>query len=147
MPPDAGAATDPLPRREMLTTVAEQVAAIDTLLGIAKHSLRVFDVDLSGTETRHPEVRAVPNPPHPAVKLLSPAYGATLSPGEIPAFDWTPETRRGQRLVISTDPTFADPSKAVRAAGTRALESIRAELLPLDAPLYWRVEQPGGRGG
>ena len=32
----------------MLTTVAEQVAAIDTLLGIAKHSIRVFDVDLSG---------------------------------------------------------------------------------------------------
>jgi len=32
----------------MLTTVAEQVAAIDSLVGIAKHSIRVFDVDLSG---------------------------------------------------------------------------------------------------
>jgi hypothetical protein len=32
----------------MLATVAAQVAAIDTLLGIAKHSIRVFDVDLSG---------------------------------------------------------------------------------------------------
>ena len=32
----------------MLATVAAQVAAIDTLLGLAKHSIRVFDVDLSG---------------------------------------------------------------------------------------------------
>jgi len=32
----------------MLATVAAQIAAIDTLLGIAKHSIRVFDVDLSG---------------------------------------------------------------------------------------------------
>ncbi len=32
----------------MLATVAAQVAAIDTLIGIAKHSIRVFDVDLSG---------------------------------------------------------------------------------------------------
>ncbi len=39
---------DPLPRREALATIAAQVAAIDTLLGIAKHSIRVFDVDLSG---------------------------------------------------------------------------------------------------
>ena len=31
----------------MLATVAAQVAAIDTLIGIAKHSIRVFDVDLS----------------------------------------------------------------------------------------------------
>ena len=32
----------------MLATVAAQIAAIDELLGIAKHSIRVFDVDLSG---------------------------------------------------------------------------------------------------
>ena len=32
----------------MLATVAAQVAAIDTLLGLARHSIRVFDVDLSG---------------------------------------------------------------------------------------------------
>jgi len=47
-PPEGVASVDPSPRRETLATVAEQVAAIDTLLGIAKHSIRVFDVDLSG---------------------------------------------------------------------------------------------------
>jgi len=47
-PPDGGASTDPLPRHETLATVAAQVAAIDSLIGIAKHSIRVFDVDLSG---------------------------------------------------------------------------------------------------
>jgi hypothetical protein len=47
-PPDGGASTDHLPRQETLATVAAQVAAIDTLIGIAKQSIRVFDVDLSG---------------------------------------------------------------------------------------------------
>jgi len=47
-PPDGDQSTDPLPQREMLATVAAQVAAIDTLLGLARHSIRVFDVDLSG---------------------------------------------------------------------------------------------------
>ena len=47
-PPDDGNSADPLPQREMLATVAAQVAAIDTLLALAKHSIRVFDVDLSG---------------------------------------------------------------------------------------------------
>jgi len=47
-PPEGGTSADPSPQRETLATVAEQVAAIDTLLGIAKHSIRVFDVDLSG---------------------------------------------------------------------------------------------------
>ena len=47
-PPDDGNSADPLPQRELLATVAAQVAAIDTLLGLARHSIRVFDVDLSG---------------------------------------------------------------------------------------------------
>jgi hypothetical protein len=45
---DGGPSADPLPQQEMLATVAAQVAAIDTLLGLARHSIRVFDVDLSG---------------------------------------------------------------------------------------------------
>jgi hypothetical protein len=49
--------------------------------------------------------------------------------------------------VISTDPTFADRSKTVTVVGTRPIPLIRTDVLPLDAPLYWRVEQPGGRGG
>ena len=47
-PPDGDRSADPLPQREVLATVAAQVAAIDRLLGLAKHSIRVFDVDLSG---------------------------------------------------------------------------------------------------
>ena len=46
-PPDAGEPNGSLPRYETLTTVAEQVAAIDTLIPLAKHSIRVFDIDLS----------------------------------------------------------------------------------------------------
>jgi len=133
----------------------------DTAINGVEYTYTLVDVDLYGTETRHPEVRAVPNPPNPPVKLLSPAYGAALSPGAIPAFDWAPQTGRGQWVVISTDPTFTDPSKAVRfdpgqrrivvpgAAGTRALPPIPVppiwtDLLPRGEPLYWRVEQSGG---
>ncbi len=35
------------PRYERLATIAEQVVAIDTLIALAKLSIRVFDVDLS----------------------------------------------------------------------------------------------------
>ena len=35
------------PRYERLATAAEQVAAIDTLIALAKLSIRVFDIDLS----------------------------------------------------------------------------------------------------
>jgi hypothetical protein len=34
-------------RHETLDTVAAQIAAIDELIGLAQHSIRVFDVDLS----------------------------------------------------------------------------------------------------
>jgi hypothetical protein len=37
------------PRHETLDSVAAQVDAIDTLIGLARHSIRVFDADLSGT--------------------------------------------------------------------------------------------------
>ena len=46
--PDGGESTGPVPRYEALSTVAEQVAAIDTLIGLAKLSIRVYDIDLSG---------------------------------------------------------------------------------------------------
>ena len=48
-PPDDAASPPPTPRRETLATVAAQVTAIDTLIGLAKQSIRVFDVDLSET--------------------------------------------------------------------------------------------------
>jgi hypothetical protein len=48
-PPDGTTPAPPSPRRETLATVAAQVAAIDTLIGLAQHSIRVFDVDLSET--------------------------------------------------------------------------------------------------
>jgi hypothetical protein len=35
------------PRFETLATIAEQVAALDQLIGLARRSIRVFDVDLS----------------------------------------------------------------------------------------------------
>lgn len=39
----------PAPRQETLATVAAQIAAIDELIGLAQHSIRVFDRDLSET--------------------------------------------------------------------------------------------------
>jgi len=48
-PPDADPSPDVQPRHETLDSVAAQIDAIDTLIGLARHSLRVFDVDLSGT--------------------------------------------------------------------------------------------------
>ena len=46
--PEGGESTGPAPRYEALATVAEQIAAIDTLIGLAKLSIRVYDIDLSG---------------------------------------------------------------------------------------------------
>jgi hypothetical protein len=42
-------ATPQASRHELLVTVAAQVAAIDTLIGLARRSIRVFDVDLADT--------------------------------------------------------------------------------------------------
>jgi hypothetical protein len=44
-PPDRAPAAQP--RQETLVTVSAQVAAIDELLGLAQHSIRVFDHDMS----------------------------------------------------------------------------------------------------
>ena len=48
-PPDADSPPAPPSRHEKLDTVAAQIEAIDSLIGLAKHSIRVFDVNLSGT--------------------------------------------------------------------------------------------------
>jgi hypothetical protein len=45
--PDGGEPTGPAPRQEALATVAAQIAAIDELIGLAKLSIRVYDIDLS----------------------------------------------------------------------------------------------------
>jgi len=47
-PADPGSSPATAARHEKLDTVAAQVAAIDELIGLAQHSIRVFDVDLSG---------------------------------------------------------------------------------------------------
>jgi hypothetical protein len=42
--------SSPIPsRHETLTTLAAQIEAIDSLIGLARQSIRVFDIDLSGT--------------------------------------------------------------------------------------------------
>ena len=46
-PPDPPESPASSPRQETLVTVAAQVAAIDTLIGLAQRSIRVFDIDLS----------------------------------------------------------------------------------------------------
>ena len=48
-PPDADPPPSAQPRHETLDSVAAQIDAIDMLIGLARHSIRVFDVDLSGT--------------------------------------------------------------------------------------------------
>ena len=68
----SGESADPLPQRELLATVAEQVAAIDTLLGLARHSIRVFDVDLpawAGTARHAPRRSRRSCAIHPAAKV------------------------------------------------------------------------------
>ena len=47
--PDHNAPPVPAPRYERLSSIPEQVAAIDTLIDLAKLSIRVFDIDLSRT--------------------------------------------------------------------------------------------------
>ena len=45
--PDDNEPPAPAPRYERLSSIPEQVAAIDTLIDLAKLSIRVFDIDLS----------------------------------------------------------------------------------------------------
>jgi hypothetical protein len=42
-------AAGPLPREVRLDTIAAQTAAIDELIGLARHKLQVFDINLSQT--------------------------------------------------------------------------------------------------
>ena len=46
--PDVPEPTLPVAREEALTTIAAQVAAIDSLIDLAQRTVDVFDVDLSG---------------------------------------------------------------------------------------------------
>jgi len=47
-PESTGSPAAPAPRRETLGTIAAQIAALDEMIGLARQSIRVFDVDLSG---------------------------------------------------------------------------------------------------
>lgn len=48
-PPDDKSAAPPPERQQALDTLADQTAAIDELIALARHSIRVFDYDLSET--------------------------------------------------------------------------------------------------
>jgi hypothetical protein len=52
-PPDPSHPVPPEARQETLTTIAAQVAAIDTVIDLARLSIRVFDVDLSDMGWNH----------------------------------------------------------------------------------------------
>ena len=47
-PDSSGTAPAPAPRRETLRTIAAQIAALDEMIGLARQSISVFDIDLSG---------------------------------------------------------------------------------------------------
>jgi len=47
-PDSFGTAPAPAPRRETLRTIAAQIAALDEMIGLARQSISVFDIDLSG---------------------------------------------------------------------------------------------------
>ena len=51
-PEDASA---PAPRQQSLVTVSEQIAALDEIVGLAKHSIRIFDYDMSEMGWNRPE--------------------------------------------------------------------------------------------
>ena len=46
-PDDGTPPSPPAPRHEILESAAGRIEAIETLIGLARHSIRVFDVDLS----------------------------------------------------------------------------------------------------
>jgi hypothetical protein len=47
-PDSSGTQDTPAPRRETVRTIAAQTAALDEMIGLARQSIRVFDIDLSG---------------------------------------------------------------------------------------------------
>lgn len=46
-PPTPDPEAAPAPRRELLDSISAQVAAVDELIGLARRSVHVFDIDLS----------------------------------------------------------------------------------------------------
>lgn len=132
----------------------------ETAINGVEYEYVLVDVELSGRESAHPGVLAVPNPQQPRIRLLEPAYGSSeLRLGDRPEFAWEPDARGRVLLLISSDPTFLDREVTMAVpVGTRASQPGRIELnLPWTRTMeqialgnrgvvYWRVEEASGTG-
>ena len=58
--PTPDASPTPQPRQELLVTVSAQVAALDEIIALARHSIRVFDNDMARGEPACPAPPATP---------------------------------------------------------------------------------------
>jgi len=121
----------------------------ETAINGVEYQYGLVDVDLSGLDTRHPDVFAVANPATPPIHLVLPAYGAQLAFGDRPTFRWESSSARRLTMLISTDPTFSDRARTIvlsvpggdgestlKPRAGRELEALAGQGLGV---LYWRI--------
>ncbi len=105
------------------------------------------DLDLSGESTTHSGVSVVANPQHPPIRLLAPAYGATVPGDAALTLSFEADASGRYTVAVSPDPSFENPSLMLRARGNEAV--IRSSLLKRaaaapNATVYWGVLDQNG---
>jgi len=106
------------------------------------------DVDRFGVSTRHAGAAVVANPLDPAIRVLSPVYGARLSGMSMVELRYESNTGGRHVATFSTDPTFSDPTRAWAVSSRRGgalrlgkddLETLGRMSASSGGTLYWRV--------
>ncbi len=124
-----------------------------TALNGVKYLYQLEDFDLSNVNTLHPPRRAIPNPPSPPIRLLSPAYEA-VEGGSV-VMRWDADRRLAARLEISGRPDFPAwgtlelPVGAgrVKRLNPRILSQLRSMADEGEGGIYWRVTGRADDGG
>lgn len=123
----------------------------DTALNGKKYLYRVEDFDTDGFNTIHRAELAIPNPSHPPVRLLEPAYESKA--GRQVRLKWETDGRWASIVEISAEASFPAGATLQLRAGTRTARSLTARELSQvramgaagEGGVYWRVTGRDGR--
>ncbi|HXV75644.1 MAG TPA: hypothetical protein VD788_04935 [Candidatus Polarisedimenticolaceae bacterium] len=100
---------DLLPGRGDTVTGAEYEFVDETALNGVEYMYRIEDIDFGGRNNLSDIHREVANPRNPRVKLVDPAYGATVALSNRTRFAFDGDAGN-TILQISSDPTFSESS-------------------------------------
>jgi len=117
-----------------------------TALDGKKYLYSLEDWDIYNVNNIHPPEQAVPNPPHPRIRLLSPAYEEEAS--SVVRLKWETDGRWRSVVEISGDAAFPAGETMKIHVGSRRSRTLTArELSKVEAlaaaggegGVYWRV--------